>query len=273
MFSRWNRRCVSMFVCMLVASVGRGELQIRATLNAADVCAELASVLAKKTPKVWLFAGDSITQGVVHTHGWQDYCELFRERLHEIGRSEDVVINVAVSGWRLRDLDARFDERVSRFRPDVVVLMFGTNDAAAGAEHLQAFSSHYAEAVRKSRRAGASLVVLQTTIPMVALERGRSIDADRSMNASELRNRTNRYACLEKYVAATRLVASAENVPTIDHWAVWPKSVAEQRKLMSDDLHPNEHGHRVMAGTLIRRCGLWDASSRVCRRINQSEIQ
>ena len=31
-------------------------------------------------PVTWTFIGDSITQGVAHTHGWRNYVELFAER-------------------------------------------------------------------------------------------------------------------------------------------------------------------------------------------------
>ncbi len=41
-------------------------------------------------PLTWVFAGDSITQGIVYTHGWRGYTELFKERLWELGRWEDL---------------------------------------------------------------------------------------------------------------------------------------------------------------------------------------
>src|SRR2546421_6398893 len=91
---------------------------------------EPIDLLRENHPLTWLFAGDSITQGAVHTCGWRDYTQLFKERLGEVGRNEDVVINIAVGGWRVGALVARVEERILRFGPDVVFLMFGTNDAA-----------------------------------------------------------------------------------------------------------------------------------------------
>src|SRR5437763_63070 len=82
-------------------------------------------------PTKWLFNGDSITHGALHTFGWRDYVELFHERLRfELARGMDVVINTAISGDSTRGLLETFDWRVAQFRPDVVFLMIGMNDCS-----------------------------------------------------------------------------------------------------------------------------------------------
>ena len=48
-------------------------------------------------PLRWVFAGDSITHGALHTMGWRDYTELFSERLrHELKRPRDCVVKTGV---------------------------------------------------------------------------------------------------------------------------------------------------------------------------------
>ncbi len=228
---------------------------------------EFSSILSTPRPLVWLFAGDSITQGAVHTKGWRDYTQLFKERLYEIERKEDVVINTAISGFNIRRMNTRFDERIGRFRPDVLILMLGTNDAVSGSENVKPFSAQYMEVIQKARRAGISLIVIQTTVPVVPLDSKRVAGLNPSTQTSDMQRLESRLNFLPAYVEATRSVASNEKIPLIDHWAAWPGPIPEQLILMNDAIHPNEYGHRLMAETLFRRCGIWDEHSRVCQLI------
>lgn len=73
-------------------------------------------------PVKWLFYGDSITHGAVHTFGRRDYTEYFAERVRaEMGRRMDMILNTAISGNTTQDLLESFDWRVAHFRPDVVL--------------------------------------------------------------------------------------------------------------------------------------------------------
>ena len=87
---------------------------------------EIKQLLRADRPVKWLFYGDSITHGALHTFGWRDYTQIFAERLrYEMGRSMDVVINTAISGNSTRELLQGFDWRVAQFQPDVLLLMIG----------------------------------------------------------------------------------------------------------------------------------------------------
>ena len=91
-------------------------------------------------PVTWVFLGDSITQGVAHTHGHRGYVEHFAERVRgELGRRGDAVINSGVSGATTEDLLPEFHWRAGRFAPDVVFVMFGTNDILAGEDGVRGF--------------------------------------------------------------------------------------------------------------------------------------
>ena len=66
--------------------------------------------------------------------GWRDYPQHFAERVRwEMSRYRDVVINTGISGNRMPGLLKDVDWRVHRFQPQVVSLMMGMNDCAAGA--------------------------------------------------------------------------------------------------------------------------------------------
>src|SRR6266446_3517466 len=55
--------------------------------------------LAEKTARIWVFTGDSITHGALHTLGWRSYPAHFAERVRwELRRMRDVVINTGISG-------------------------------------------------------------------------------------------------------------------------------------------------------------------------------
>jgi lysophospholipase L1-like esterase len=60
---------------------------------------DVKALLAGSAPIVWVFTGDSVTQGGVHTMGWRSYSELFHERVRqELSRVQDTVINTGVNG-------------------------------------------------------------------------------------------------------------------------------------------------------------------------------
>ncbi|MEU1724537.1 SGNH/GDSL hydrolase family protein [Nonomuraea sp. NPDC005692] len=176
---------------------------------------------------VWLFTGDSVTQGALHTFGWRDYTQLFAERVRfELNRPSDVVINTGVSGQKVSQLDV--ENAVLRHRPDVVVLMFGLNDCVAGPAGLPAFGRDYAAVVSRVREAGAK-VVLQT--PNRAPESG--------------------WADLSAYAEVVR---SLDADVLVDHHAAWDGG----EHWMGSGCHPNEYGHRALARNLLRALDLWE---------------
>ena len=74
------------------------------------------ALLEGKEPVKWLFYGDSITHGALHTFGMRDYAELFSERVRfEMGRTQDIVLNTAISGVRLVKAFGQEDYEIDRF--------------------------------------------------------------------------------------------------------------------------------------------------------------
>jgi hypothetical protein len=82
----------------------------------------LPSLQQSSSPRTWLFYGDSITHGVLHTAGARCFSEHFTERLRfELERPDDVVLNTACYGHNTRQMLSHFPLRVARFKPDVVL--------------------------------------------------------------------------------------------------------------------------------------------------------
>lgn len=123
----------------------------------------IQNLLVRESPVKWLFTGDSITAGALHTFGWRDYVELFTERVRfELSRSRDVVIKTAVNGWTIGRIWDDLDRNVLQFQPDCVSVMVGLNDCKAGAAGVYDFREIYLRTVDRIRDETGAAVVLHT---------------------------------------------------------------------------------------------------------------
>ncbi len=218
----------------------------------ADINQDLNTIkrlLSKPEPTRWVFAGDSITHGALHTMGWRDYTELFSERLrYEMDRRRDCVIKTACSGWRIGDLAQDLEWTVLQHRPHVVSIALGMNDCGAGSSGREGFQGAYIEVVSRIRQASSAAIILHTP--------NRILPFDPLCNAS-----------IAEYACSVREVAEETQAILVDHYAEWEAAEKDQvlAYWMSDAIHPNECGHRVMARLLLRTLDLWDPKSRVAR--------
>jgi lysophospholipase L1-like esterase len=199
-------------------------------------------------PVTWVFVGDSITQGVTHTWGYRGYVEHFTERVRgELQRLGDAVVNSGVSGSTTEGLLPEFHWRAGRFAPDVVFVMFGTNDVLEGPDGVRGYRYRLDQIVQRSRDVGA-IVVLQTP-PGIVAEGGRTPSR------------------LADYVAQVRSVAADLGVLVVDHAAHWEQAgdgTSPPAGWLDDAVHPSAMGHHEMARTLFRAIGIDDDTSPVC---------
>lgn len=211
-----------------------------------DDLTRLRTLLDSGTPLSWVLTGDSITHGIVHTLGARAYPEHMHELIRgDMARVQDVVINTAISGWRVVQLLEDFDRRVAAWRPNVVTLMIGTNDCsttgALGTIEASEFAASVTEFVARVRALGA-IPVLQTP-PMID-----------PLNAPE-RSRIGEFA------QAIRDVATAQDIILVDQFARFSELGADKVNqvpwaLMGDPFHPNASGHAVLALGLAEALGL-----------------
>lgn len=194
----------------------------------------------------WVFTGDSITQGVYHTHGARSWVELVHERIRwELDRLQDVVINSGVSGWSVPRVSAAFDHLIGRFTPDVVSISLGTNDANTGADGIAPFRRGLADLVRRSADLGAR-VILHTPVLTTS-------DAP-----------ANRRTYLPAYVEQVRAVAQDHPSVLVDHERYWRDHFKGAAPIpwMDDHSHPNAVGHHHMANTTLRTLGFGELNER-----------
>ncbi|QMU67157.1 SGNH/GDSL hydrolase family protein [Streptacidiphilus sp. P02-A3a] len=194
-------------------------------------------------PMTWVLTGDSITHGVLHTHGERSWAEHVHERIRwQLNRLTDLVINTGVSGWRAPSLLGAYERHIGQFQPDVLSLSLGTNDARAGLDGLGEFRDSMRALIGKGQAAGAQVIV-QT--PLLVSTGGQS---DRPE--------------MPAYCQAVRELAAETGALLVDHEAHWLVRFPDADPIawLDDLIHPNAVGHRQMADHLLRTIGLGELS-------------
>ncbi|MDB5384570.1 MAG: lipolytic protein family [Planctomycetaceae bacterium] len=212
--------------------------------------ATIKSLLAGTQPLTWVFTGDNTVQGAFYTHGQRSCVEIFSERLRaELRRSMDVVINTGISGDTVAYALSTLRWRVLRFKPDVVVVGLGLNDAKAGPEGLPEFEIQTQELLDEIRTQGA--------IPLVILPH--------PICEAAISNRET----LPDYVEALRNVAARDEVPCVDHWNYWqkhwPSQAATRKRLHEGRMHLNAEAHAQLAALMFETLGIFDSQSACCK--------
>ena len=212
----------------------------------------IKTLLEDKESFNWVFTGNSITQGAKHTHGMRSYPEIFAERVRwEMHRSNDFIINTGISGNTTQNILNDFDKRVNQFKPKVVVLMIGTNDAAKGNNiSIDQFEQNLIELVRKIREIGAIPILMSPNIIIIEKNPERSK--------------------LGEYVVKIKEVAQFKNVVYVDNWKIWSTDLQTKYKgevykeLLNDPLHPNGFGHQEIARALFKELSIFDPLAPTC---------
>ena len=209
----------------------KGELQRKIREKADDM----------DTPLTWLFMGDSITHGALHTYGYDSIAQIFEKYVKEdLGRTDDIVINTAVSGATAVRTCENIQERVSKYKPDIVSVMLGTNDKNAGT-----YESGLKEIVAAIREANPdAIIIFRSPIPC------------KSGWASA--------AVMSGVVGKMKQTAQADgNILFIDQYTEHMKECNAytylsngKYDLAGDFVHATGAGHLRMAKQFIRECGL-----------------
>ena len=192
----------------------------------------------------WLFMGDSITHGAKHTNGYDGIAQIFEKYLKEdLGRTNDIVVNTAVSSAKVSDTLTNIEQRMGKYKPDIVSIMIGTNDtndnnAAQYAESLKTI-------VTKIREKNAdALIIFRTPTPAPK-------DATRTQKL------------ISDYIPAMKSAAEEDGkIVFINQFEDWQKELTVFPYLhavnyyYNDNLHPGALGHARMTRQFIQECGL-----------------
>ena len=193
-----------------------------------NTLASIQRLLEGEQPLTWIFAGDQMTVGSPVDDRTRSYSELLAARLRRASqRQTDVIINTAVPGDTSRSLLANLHWRVLRFRPHLVSIMVGLEDALTGEISVRRFQENLEQIAMAVRDHDANLILHTPVCP----------------NDDQTRCR------LATYVAAIYEVTEILSVPLLDHWSTWGALETDLRSslLGEDGILPSADGHQSIA--------------------------
>jgi lysophospholipase L1-like esterase len=201
--------------------------------------------------------GDSVTAA----RGPLDvYASVLAKELAFAGNDVKVV-NAGIGGNTTRDGRGRFERDVLAANPDVVIMMFGINDAAIDLWKdppatgprvtLEDYKLNLVAMVRALKERGTR-VVLMTSNPIYWVERTLQRYGKPPYRRDDV-DGFNYF--LRDYVQAVRDIARNEAVGLVDVYSAF-KDHEEKAKLKpgvltKDGLHPDEQGQRIIAELLM----------------------
>jgi lysophospholipase L1-like esterase len=180
--------------------------------------------------------GDSVTGIYYHTGGRRAWPELLQMGLQRALPGRDVsVINAGISGNTVADGLARLQRDVLDHQPQIVTISFGLNDLARSGEGP--FRDGLLELVRRIRAAGAEPVLCT---PNAVID-----------TAGRPEQKLQQFCQVIRDVATVQQVAFCD----VQQAGLKLRERAPQtwRMTMSDAIHPNLDGHRLLAETVCQR--------------------
>ena len=252
----------------LSPSLATIALMLVAPLGIADGGARTAPAKPKSSsyPIHIVTLGDSITKGERRgVTDKQTFASLIEVGLRDSGQAVRVT-NVGIGGERTDQALKRL-ATILELRPDVVTIMYGTNDSFVDTGKT---ASRISRDQYRDNLVRLVTELLGRGIAVVLMTEPRWADDAKPNGVGEHPN-----VRLEKYVEACREVAAAWRVPLVDHFAGWSKARKDGvtlRDWTTDGCHPNPAGHIVLARTMLPVLELpLGHSSRIRQRMTSSK--
>ena len=218
---------------------------LRAELSEADFLAPVAVPLDGAAVRI-VALGDSITRGArPRVTPQQTFPALTQAALRGAGVRAQVH-NVGIGGERTDLALERLERDVISQRPDIVTVMYGTNDSWVDKGKMesrlpeQQFEENLRLIVSRLRVAKTRVVLM--TEPRFGEENQRNgLGEDPNVR-------------LARYMERVRVVAYELTVPLVDHFGQWTELQQRGQKLQSwttDGCHPNIEGHADLAHRIV----------------------
>lgn len=208
----------------------------------------------------WVSCGDSITQGALHTRGYQSWTQLIEQHLQETLGRPDQVFTTAISGdtlistvnpnsgVRTPGVRTESEERLRDLHPDLVAVMIGMNDWALGVSSAD-FLAALGVLVQRIRGWGA-LSVLVTAQPI------RGLDERRPENP--------------RFMEIVREIATEHDALLVDNLRHWERAGLTGRPtLWGDAIHPSAEDHRYLAQHFLGTLGLLEQHHPLARAVGE----
>lgn len=188
------------------------------------------ALLAAGQPLKIVCFGDSVTGVYYHSGGRRAYTKMVGFALEQLYPNADItMVNAGISGHATDNALQRIDTDVLQLNPQLVTVMYGLNDIVR--VPLDAFRTNLVEIIARCRKSGAE--VLLCTPNSILETSSRPVEK------------------LEQYCEAIREVGREQQVPVCDCYATYEVLHGEDplawRLLLSDELHPNMDGHKLIA--------------------------
>lgn len=190
--------------------------------------------------------GDSITKGVRPGVKREDtFAYLLEQVLNKEGIKAEV-INIGIGGENSAQALARLDKAVLALKPEIVTIMYGTNDSWVDKGKSEPrltkdeFRANLGKLVMQMRKAGITPILM--TEP-------RFGDKHDPNGAGQNPNKV-----LEEYIKICREVAADLKTPLVDHFAHWSKANAGGTDVgtwTTDQCHPNRKGMEEMTQIIL----------------------
>src|SRR3954469_20518307 len=191
-----------------------------------------------KDGDVWVMAGDSITAQHLHSNYFEAFCYARYPKMKFAFR------NSGVGGHTIPSTLARFDYDIAGWKPTVVSVELGMNDA--GGTPTEKFAANMDTMVERIKAAGARPVILSASPVNDGLGAGKF---------------AARNARLDEYATALRAFCEKEKIPYADQFhalvEVWAKNKQSPKgvNLTGDAVHPGAPGQLMMAAALLKALG------------------
>lgn len=187
----------------------------------------------------------------------QGYPYRLKRRLDRLYPAAAVnILNAGVSGENAQDGLKRLERDVLSRKPDLVIVAFCLNDSMC--ENVEVGIAAYQQAMEEMlvriKAAGCECIV-QTPNHMCAYVSSELHDAQ-LIEIAEHAARVQNEGVLDRYVAAAREIASKQNVPVADAYAVWDRMKAcgvDTTALLSNAInHPGREEHEVFVNEICK---------------------
>ncbi len=171
--------------------------------------------------------GDSHTAMEESLDGYEKLTPRLRNNLKDW-----TIVNSGISGETTRAALARLQDDVLRHSPDLVTILFGSNDAS---EHrrinMQEFERN-----------------LEIMIDRITAEKTIIISPPPIIDSNQ-KKRSNKE--LQKYAEAVRKIASKRGCHFIDLWTYFTKNNLYEKMLAQDGLHFNERAYLFLSELIL----------------------
>jgi lysophospholipase L1-like esterase len=177
--------------------------------------------------------GDSLTGVYYHTGGRRAYADMIGIALGRAYPNAKIEMhNAGISGDTTRGALTRIDKDVLGHKPHLVTVMFGMNDMVG--VPIEEYRKNLIDIIDRCRKAGSE--VMLCTSNSVIPTNGRPPER------------------LEEFMQALRDVARDQKVPLADCYqafeAARAKDEVDWTLLLSDEIHPNMDGDKLLAETI-----------------------